>query len=221
MQESIFLIYYIFLTAGVVFGLLRLKRYDSAMRIVVLWLCVIAVAELITYILLKTGQHTTKYLVFHISAVLELILISAYFLKLFCPPRLFTRYLLLICILCTTAGLLNVRYLQSWDQLNTNMLMLESFCIITLSLYAIYRTLKNDLVLHLFRDAHFWIWVLWLVLWSATFFFWAFIRILYRSDWAYVGLVMNLQALINLVVYAGLSGILLLYTKKNYGFEHS
>lgn len=221
MQESIFLVYYVCLTAGVVFGLLRLKRYDSAMRIVVLWLCVIAVAELITYLLLKTGRHTAKYLVFHISSVLELILISTYFLKLFCPRRLFMRGIPVNILLWTTAGLLNIRYLQPLSQLNTNILMLESFCFITLSLYAIYNTLKNDLVLNIFKDAHFWVWVLWLILWSATFFFWAFIKILYRSNWAYVDLVMNFQALINLAVYAGLSCILLFYTKKNYAFEHS
>jgi hypothetical protein len=221
MQESIFLVYYIFLTAGIVFGFLRFKHYDSAMRIVVVWLCVIAIAELITYILLKTGQHATKYLVFHISSVLELILISSYFLKLFCPARFFRRWMFVTITLWPAAGLLNIQYLQPLSQLNTNMLMLESFCIITLSLYAIYHTLKNDLVLNIFKDAHFWIWALWLVLWSATFFFWAFIRILYRSGWIYVDLVMNFQALINLFVYAGIACILLLYTKKNYTFEHS
>lgn len=221
MQESIFIIYYIFLTFGIIVGIFRFKIFDSAMRIVLLWLLIIAIAELITYTLLKTEQHAQKYLVFHSSSIVELILVSSYFLKIFCQKKHFLKAMICNAILWPTLGILNIIYLQPISQINTNMLMLESLCIITMSLYFIYRVLKNDSVINIFANPHFWIWVLWLILWSTTFFFWAFIRILYRSQWEHVNTIMNLQAFINLIVYTGIAFTLLFYSKKNYSFDHS
>jgi hypothetical protein len=219
-QEYTFIIYYIFLVLGLVIGISRYKELDAAMRIVVLWLFAIAVGELITYLLLKTEQHQIKYVVFHCSSILEIILISTYFFTLL---NLSQRLLLMLIngSLWLVLGLLNILFLQPVTEINTNMLMLESFSIITMSLYFIYRMLKNDAVINIFHNPHFWLWVLWLILWSTTFFFWAFIRILYRNHWSHVQIVLNMHSVINLVIYAGITAVLFFYPKKQNSLDYA
>lgn len=220
MQEYIFIVYYLFLVLSIFIGLSRYKQFDPAMQIIVVWLLIIAIAELSTYIFIKTERHSTKYIVFHISSVVEMILLTAFFIRLLKPPH-YALLMRINIIGWPIVGGLNILLLQPITHINTNMLMLESFSIITLSLYFIYRILKNDQTERLFNNPHFWLSVLWLILWSATFFFWAFIKILYRNQWAYVDTIMNIHAIINLIVYAGITAVLFFYPKKSYIFDYS
>lgn len=220
MQEYLFIPYCLFLVTGIAVGLARYKQFDKAMRILVLWLLMIVIAELSTYFLIKSGKNNIKPIVFHLSSVIEIILISAFFLRLLKPPH-YASLMFANILFWPIVGGLNIIFLQPITQLNTNMLMLESFSIISMSLYFIYQMLKNDLVENIFQQPHFWISVLWLILWGSTFFFWAFIRILYKNNWTHVGTVMNLHAATNLIVYAGITSVLFFYPKKITTLDYS
>jgi hypothetical protein len=220
MQEYIFIFYYLFLLLGIAIGYSKYKRMDAAIRLLVQWLTIIAIAELATYILKKMENHGQKYVVFHLSSTLEIVLITAYFIKLL-RPKNSNILMTLNIVIWPSIALLNALFLQPITELNTNMLMLESFSIITMSLYFIYKVIINNLVENIFQNPHFWISLLWLLLWSTTFFFWALIKILYRAHWRYTESVLTLQGIINLVVYAGITVVILFYSKKNIAFEHS
>jgi hypothetical protein len=80
--------------------------------------------------------------------------------------------------------------------------------------------LKNDKVNNIFLSPYFWLCVIWLVEWSSTFFFWAFIKILYHSHWQYMNLMLNFNNIINIIVYAGIVTVLLYYPKKSIAIEN-
>ena len=98
--------------------------------------------------------------------------------------------------------------------------MLESFNIITLSLYAIYCMLKNEGSDNIFRYTHFWIASIWVVYWSITFFFWAFVKILYKSHWQYMNAVLTGQVIVSITTYTAIGIVLLLNNKKTYTREY-
>ncbi|MCB0695942.1 MAG: hypothetical protein KDC07_01175, partial [Chitinophagaceae bacterium] len=61
---------------------------------------------------------------------------------------------------------------------------------------------------------HFIITLLLLLLWSTSFFFWAFIAVLYKEGWAYTEIVSYTHLTINIIVYLGI-GITLFYNSRN------
>ncbi len=192
---------------------MRYKDLDSAMRLLVLLLITITICELIAFVLYKTQHYSYRPVVYHFSCVFRIMLVTAYFIKLLKPSG-GTRLIVINVFLWLFAGGLNIVLLQPLNVLNTNMLMLECFSVITMSLYSVYWMIKNDKEEAIFVNAHFWIAVLWLVLFSSTFFFWAFIKILYKNHWTYMNIVLCLQGIINIIVYSGIGFVLFFYPKK-------
>jgi hypothetical protein len=105
-------------------------------------------------------------------------------------------------------GVGNILFFQPLSTLNTNMIMLESLCFVTLSLYFIYRIIKQDLAENILYYPHFWMCIIWLVLWSSSLFFWAFVKVLYRGHWKYIQTAMHCEAIINAIVYTGIGTVL-------------
>lgn len=212
MQEKLFIAYYLLFILGLLTGIARYRTLDGATRVLVILLFFTAAAELTTYWLLKTEQYRAKMMAFHVWSVAELVIISWYFIKLNKPYH-HVRLMALACILWPVMGCLNIIFLQPLRSLNTNMLMLESLSIITLSMYSILQLLRKSASENLFLNPHFWTCILWVVLWGSTFFFWAFIKILYKNGWEYRDTALVLHAVVNVIVYTGLAAVLLFYPK--------
>lgn len=213
MQQIVFCIYYLAIIITLLVGITTYKRLDVAMHAVVMLMAVMSISELISYVAVELRQYAMRYAIYHFYSIIEIFLQSLFFIYAI-KPHHYKRLVVISAIVWPIIGFLNMVFLQPWNQLNNNMLMLESFATITMSLYFIYWLLKNDKVKNIFRDPHFWMAVCFLILWSVTFFFWAFIKILYRADWPYSELIMYIEVIINTCVFIGMTVIFLTYPQK-------
>ncbi len=212
MQYYLLNTYYIFLVLGVVLGIINYKKSDSPMKVFISLLVITLIAEFISYKLYNAKKYEEKNSAYHIYNVIEAVIITTYFLRLYyLPKRKLLLYLSLI--IWPVIGIMNMLFLQPITELNNNMLILESFAIITMSLYSIHRIVKNSYLHNIFNYAHFWLAVVLLIGWSSTFFFWAFIKVLYGNDWPYIDIVLNMHIIICILVYAGIATVLFFYPK--------
>lgn len=184
------------------------------MRIIVMFLLAAAISEIVSYVAYIHKQYPIKSAISHFYSVIEAILLSSYFIYAIKPYR--NRNLIIGCIIVwLAAGALNGAFLQPLGGINSNMLMLESFSFITMSLYSIYWMLKNDIYDNLFRNPHFRFAVVCLITWSFTLFFWATIKILYSNHWKYSQLMMVSQVIVGMLSYLAIAAILFFHPKNN------
>lgn len=220
MQEYLFIVYYLCLLLALVLGLKFFSYLDKPMKTLVASLSITAVSELIAYILLKLEYYTLRPLVYHISVAIVVVIISQFYIELISP---FRKKLLTILstLIWSILALLNILFLQSFDNINSNYFVLVSFSVITMSLYSIYWMIKNDFHDQLFKSPHFWISIIWLTFWSSSFFYWASIKILYGRHWEYITIVDTLQITLNVITYAAFAAVFYFYPKKRIAHEHS
>lgn len=221
MGDYIYLItYLLILLLGIVIGTLRYRYITSSMRMLLLMLIVTFIIEIAAPIAVTYKYIYLKNVLYHFFNVVQLIIIALIFIKINKPYH-HKKLLILNFSLWPVLGLLNIIFLQPSNGLNTNFLMLESLAVITLSLYTIYRLLDSDSNSNIFRHPYFWLSIIWLVEWSTSFFFWAFIKILNRYQWKYMKLAININIIVGILVYTSLALVLLLYPKKkNYHESH-
>lgn len=212
MQEHLFLAYYLCLAASTIAGIIRYRQADNALRVIVILLVFTGVCETASYLFYKLGKYEWRTLFYHFSSVIMMMIVLTYFLTLLKPSRPY-RLLALVFPVWLVLASLNVIFLEPLTALNTNMLMLEGFVSITLSLFSIYHLLRMDVTTSIFLNPHFWVAVSLLMLYSNTFFFWAFIKILYSSHWRYMDTVLCMQIINNAILYAGIGTIFLFYPK--------
>lgn len=219
MQEYLFRVYYLCLIFAVVLGLFSFRYLDRPMKTHLALLCVTTMFELIAYILLRLEYYSLRPLVYHISALIGIIITSQYYIDLISPFRRKTMSIVSV-IIWTILALLNTLLLQPVDDFNSNYFVLVSFSVITMSLYSIYWMIKKNHNQRLFNSAHFWVSVIWLTFWSSSFFYWAFIKVLYGEHWEYVSIVDTLQIVLNVIVYAAFAAVFHFYPKKRIAHEH-
>ncbi len=217
MQTIIFSVYYAILLLATIIGITRNRRLDTALRFIVILLILTVISESASYILVEFKEYGIRYGVFHIYSVLQLILVSLYFIYAIKPYH-YRKLVLVACILCPLIGILNIIYLQPIDKLNNYMLMVESLAINTMSLYYVYWLIKRHITQNLFKLSHFQITLSLLTLWSSTFFFWALVPVLDDSNWEYLKLATYIHAIINILVYSGIA--LVLYTQNKISTAH-
>jgi hypothetical protein len=109
---------------------------------------------------------------------------------------------------------LNVIYLQPFSHFNSNILMVESFVFIAMALYTYYELLLNNSIRNIAKEPLFWQWTLFLLYWSSTYFFWGYIGVFQRRNQNYVNLLQCIQAVVNIILYAGLGCSFLFFSKK-------
>lgn len=188
------------------------------MRIWIGLLCMNALFELISYYCFKTQLYNLRNAMYHFSTIIELILYTVYFITLLQPYR-YDAFFKISIVIWPLIGALNIYFFEPLTWINTNMLMLQSFSLITMSLYVIYRMLKNTTG-NIFHSSHFWVCVLWLISSSYTFFFWAFLKVLYKHHWEYMELILQLQIIMLIGIYTGVTIILFTYTKNQKNLEY-
>ncbi len=195
--------YYIILLLATMTGIILYKRLDTALRFIVILLILTVLSESVSYTLVGLEKYGVRYSLFHVYSVLQLLLISLFFIYAIKPYH-YRKLIVVASILCPLIGILNIIYLQPIDKLNTNMLMFESFAINAMSLFYIYWAVKNTSIKRLFKHAHFQMSLLFIFIWSCTFFFWAFISVLYIGEWKYVNYASYVIMMVNIIVYGGI-----------------
>lgn len=212
MQTTLIFIYYTIILLAAITAVVKYKQLDNALRSIAILLMLTVLSESVSYILMGLNEYNFRNVVYHLFSMVQLILISVFFIINIKPNN--SRKLIWGAVVTSIAtGTLNIIFLQPICTMNSNMLMFESFAIITMTLYYIYRRIKIGVVVNMFKHAHFIISLLLLLLWSGSFFFWAFISVLYDEGWAYTTTVTNIHLIINIIVYLGI-GLTILYTNR-------
>lgn len=219
MKSAIGNLYYILLLVTTTIGLLRYRQVDRATQAIVMVLGLTTVSEGLSYLAVQLGAYGIRYTIYHVYNVLQALLLTRFFIYAL-RPRHSRSLLLAAYVTWPLLGLLNALFLQPCDKLNTNILLLETFCLATLSLYYIYTVVRSDIATNIFRHPHFQLAIICLISWSGTFFFWAFIGILYHEQWPYTDLVMYSHALLNILTYAAIAAVIWYYPKQTAAHAH-
>ena len=192
------------------FGIYFYKKLDANTKIIAILLIFTLVSELASSLLQINGF--TKTPPYHIFNAIEFICFSLYFLRTIFPKKLQSIYPISAVIIFLS--FLNTTFLQSFMKLNSNFILLENFCVIPMALYALYSILVNESIISVLTYAQFWFWVIFLTYSSSTFFFWGFIKILYKQSKPYLYPILYAQEIINILVYASIGVIFLFYAKR-------
>jgi len=189
-------------------------RYEVADRMgktivfLLLLCCLTEIAAEISYLLCGN-----KALIFHFSGVMNFMLVSLYFIQTMKPAKSS------IIIISVMTGLpilsfANSFFLQPINKPNTNILVLRSFCIIAMSLIALYKILIDEHIKKATRYPHFYFWGLLLIMHTGTFFFWGLLLIIAKQSKPYLSMIQWMQGSINALVYLGIGCTFLLYRQK-------
>lgn len=199
--------------------MLLYRRLSDQLRVFAILLVVTSLNETVSYLLAVYQKWETRYIIYHVFNMIQAILFTTYFIYTIKPrhPRI---AIMTGVIFWTLTGVLNIAFLQPLHTLNNNMLMVESFCFITMSLYVVYQLIRQDDFGNFIRQQNFHVAVLCLLLWSSSFFFWAFVRVLYRGQWQYVRIAIYAQGSVNILFYLGTISLLLFHSKKIRRYEH-
>ncbi len=195
--------YYIILLLGAITGIIRYRHLDTALRFIVILLVLTVTSETASYILVELKEYGMRYSFFHIYSIFQLLLISLFFIYAIKPYH-YRKLIIVASVLCPLIGILNIIFLQPIDKLNNFMLMFESVAINTMALYFIYNSIKRTNAQNIFKNQHTIVALLLLIMWSSTFFFWAFISVLFIGKWGYVSLASYVFMLVNFIVYTGI-----------------
>lgn len=205
-------IYLLSVAFAVVAGIYNWKWLDKAAKIFVALLSLTLANEISSIInAYATGNNMPLY---HVFAVVQFTFVAAYFLEL---HKIYTVGRLLTTTVVTGGiALLNIIYFQPITGLNSNFLMFESIVIIILSIVSLYRITDNEQIESPGRNIHFRIWSFLLILWSATFFWWALYPYIKQNEELFAA-ANYIRVLLNVIVYTG-TGMALLKLPKH---EHN
>lgn len=218
MQNVVILLCYLSIVLSAIVGMVNYRHIETSLRIIVIMLVVTSVSELCCSVAGMYHKYFIKLSIYHFYNIIQASLISAYFIYAIKPSHM-QRIMVFNSIFWIVAGVANLLFLQPLGTLNSNMLVLESFGLITMSLYFIYYILKNDLAYNILRFVHFRMAFIMLVYWSSTLFFWAFVRIFWRDHWQHVLMLMYIQSVIEIMVYSGIAATLYYSGRKKAGNE--
>ena len=211
MLTTLLSMYFLVLSISSGIGMFFYRKYDGATRFICILLATTLVSEIVSRYF--AYHYNNNNAVFHFFNVIELYLISIFFFKSILL-RHFKVALICITVIYPLLGILNALFLQPLDVLNSNFIVLESFIVMAMALYSLYRILINEKIHTIQSHPQFWFWVCLLIYFSATFFFWPIIKILYVQKRNYY-LAIYMQIVINIIAYSGIGSTLFFYRKMN------
>ncbi|HXS37524.1 MAG TPA: hypothetical protein VN721_12550 [Flavipsychrobacter sp.] len=193
-----------------IFGASRFKFFDGPTKILLLLICIEIINEIIAFFFAK--EYNNNYPVYNIYSLIELFIISLYFNF---SIDLFRKWNIgvYIGIIGIIVGLINLHYLQSIKTFNSYFLLFEAFCIIGMALFAFFRLLLKHEQLVLLQYPHFWFITFLLLFWSVTFLLWGCYKILIDKLGSGMWMVNMGLWIVNLIMYAGIGVVFLLYPK--------
>ncbi len=198
------------LIIAAIISILRFKKVSKPIKVLSILLCTTLINELLSLYL--TFKYKNNSFSFHFFNVIELYLITMYFLCLLQPKKI-KIYILFISFFYPLFEYLNIIYLQPLSTLNSNFITFETFLTIGLSLYSLYRLLLKDLVNPILKYSHFWFCSIILMYFSCSFCLWPLIKMLYNQKSSYYRIAINIHVVINIFTYLGL-GLTFLFSPK-------
>lgn len=220
MQLLLMYTYYMVILLTLVIGIHKYTLLSLAFRFILWLLGITVVSEITAEVLRQLEYYDERYTLYHIYAVIQLILLTFFFVASL-KHTITIQLKFSVLILSTFTALLNIWLLQPIYSINSNFLILESLVVNTFSLYYIYKQLRSNSTTYLFQNPNIQLAILLLILWSTTFFFWAFIEVLYHEGWRYTSIIINAHIIINILVYAGIAAVFYFYPKKHIAHGNS
>lgn len=208
-QEKLFYIYLIilFITTGV--SLTKWSKFGKSIQVISILLLSAFFTEIIGIIL--ASYNLPKSPVYHVYSTVEIFLTSLFFIRTVYRRKL--KFLVgLIAVISVFLTMLNLIF-QKITDFNSNMLVFESFIIIMMSLYSLYKMLVNDHLDDVIRYPNFWIWTLFLLYWTGSLFYFFLIHQTVITNSKYYFLFSYWQILINIILYLGIGVALILCPK--------
>ena len=208
----LFVFYLIVLWIAALIGMIKFALFSHKTKIISILITITAFEESINLVIgLKNGIQAPVY---HVFSIIEIFLTTIYFLSTI-KIRNYKSYSVAAAITWLAIGITNM-YFQPICVINTNMLVIESIAIIFMSSYALYKILLNDEIVNILKYPHFWIWAMFLIYWSSSFFFWGFFKLLNQKQMKVLGVISyEFHEAINIIVYACIGLIFLVYPKKS------
>ena len=208
-EKGFYILYFSILTSGIVAGRLRYQFLDKGGRIILLLLAVTLINEIAVASFMWADLNRTR--IYHFFSPVELSLLSWYFFVT--TVRGGQKFIPWLVTLYCAAAAGNILFVQSIEDLNKNYIIMESFLVITMSLYALFKILINEQIALPFCYNHFWFWSLLLLYFSVTFFFWLCIGIFYAEKSPFFAVANYLHIAANLVMYSGFALVIYLQPK--------
>jgi len=208
--EILYYFYLFVLFTGTIVGIINLKFFDPLTKIIFILLFVTGLSEVICRI--TYHLHYGKNMVYHFDCIIESLLITIYFIKTI-RIKNSNFWIFFSIIAWPILGTLNCIFFQPLKSLDSNIIFLENFSIITMSLYALYSILLNENLTFVIRHPHFWFWTCFLILSCGTFFFWAYL-VISNYKGKYLNFLQYFQVTVNILVYAVIALVFLYYPKK-------
>lgn len=209
-QTTNFYIYLVILAIASVIGITRYSKMSDALKIIVLLLIVTTVSELSTELVIRLNMG--KEVVYRIYSPVEGCFVTLFFYSsLYKVKR--RSVITAIIIGWILIGLSNYFFIEKLNLPYLNIILIECFTIIGMSLHALYAILLNDEVQDIRSQPQFWVWIIFLFYWCATFFFWASYKILYRNQSPHLKTFIYYQEMVNILTYASIGFIFLYYRK--------
>jgi len=208
MQLVCFYIYLSILFSGSILGYAIYKYLDNKGKIINFLLSITFLSETLAIIMTKIHKRHTA--VYHIYNIIEIIIISLYFMQAVEKANQ-RKYILWIIVFWSAIGFGNM-LIQPITSLNSNMLIIECITIVPMALYSLYKILLDDKIMNVTAYPHFWIWTCFLLYQCSTYFFWAFFDILILKS-HYRNALIQAQIIVNILAYAGIGLSFFLYPK--------
>lgn len=148
---------------------------------------------------------------YHVYNVIEIVLITKYFLYTINNKN--RAIFVLLCLLYIGVEIGNDLLYQPIRKFNSNFIIFECLLIIPMALYSLYRIQLNDGIEQISRYVHFWFWTCLLLFFSSSFFFWPFVVYFYKHNQLYYNISSYTHLIMNLIVYTGMFITFLNYPK--------
>lgn len=185
------------------------RKVDKATKFLCLWILAGGATELLAWYFAMKYQNNLPVYAFY--SIIELSLITFYFA--YSVKFIRRKYLHFIIIaISTLMWLMNVRWLQPLNSINSNFIFVECLITVCLSLYAVYRRLL--LYDHsLIKKTHFWVPCVLLLYCCGTLWNWGFYDHFLKHHPGRTVLLSICILVVNILTYSAFSLILLFYSK--------
>lgn len=205
--------YYAYLIVLIIISVLAVitfKKNSFLGKGVVLLLVATAVTELVSRITFAFDLGKSP--AYHFFNVIELQVVSVFFFR-GVLPRYFRSASAIAAVVYAILAVLNCVFLQPIKVLNSNFIELESFLIIAMSIYSLYRIFIDDDIKRVTYYQRFWVWTCLFMYATSTFLFWPSIKFIYREKLPFYNAVVCGQIIVNIICYLGL-GLTLIFHRK-------
>lgn len=204
------LIYWGLLVCLAVICIARWHRFSRADRWLAGLMIVTVFQEAVAYLLaVRYNDNVASY---HIYSPIELSLTGLYLIE--SMPSFRRKKLAWVTVgTAVGCGIINTAFLQPFSAFNTYYLLFESTSIILLSLWSLYKVMlrEDDRPL---KRVHFWLLILLLCYWSATFMSWGVYNVMLASrPWLSHTIFTATLNVANLIFYLGVAWTFVRYNR--------